>query len=147
MTIATSGNAFLTAAAIFASSWLMMRAISRADFVSKPTEVGFEFSVAISLGVSVGFKAGLNATGCSSIVTVAMGISAAVYFFNAKFLVTLGQPFRLPKYGRQLPDQTSAKSEHTLGFSQTEQQMQTAQGIDERVRQKVMPGSEHLFTR
>jgi hypothetical protein len=35
MTWAISGIAFLTAAATLASSWLMMRAISRADLVSK----------------------------------------------------------------------------------------------------------------
>ena len=45
MTMAISGSAFLTAAAILASSWLMMRAISRADLVSKPSEASFGCSV------------------------------------------------------------------------------------------------------
>jgi hypothetical protein len=43
MTMAISGSAFLTAAATLASSWLMMRAISSADLVSKPSEARWRF--------------------------------------------------------------------------------------------------------
>jgi hypothetical protein len=43
--MAISGRAFLTAAAILASSWEMMRAISMADLVSSPAEASFGSSV------------------------------------------------------------------------------------------------------
>src|SRR5271163_647625 len=45
ITRAISGRDFFTAAAILESSWLMMRAISRADLVSKPIEASLELSV------------------------------------------------------------------------------------------------------
>src|SRR5580698_9780510 len=45
MTCAISGRAFFTAAATLESSWLMMRAISRADLVSSPWEASFWLSV------------------------------------------------------------------------------------------------------
>jgi hypothetical protein len=61
MTWAISGSAFLTAAATLASSWLMMRAISMADLVSRPSEASLGRSV-----VRLCRSAGMRARGFSS---------------------------------------------------------------------------------
>ena len=52
MTMAISGRALRTAEATLASSWLMMRAISSADLVSKPSDAMLEVSVVMSWGPS-----------------------------------------------------------------------------------------------
>src|SRR5882762_917856 len=92
MTMAISGSAFLTAAAILASSWLMMRAISRADLVSSPSDAALAVSVVRSLNSSAPRLTIFDVAACSSMVRVAINIPA--FLLSPFYSYGLGKALR-----------------------------------------------------
>ena len=85
MTIAISGSAFLTAAETLESSWLIIRAISRALLVSRPREAAFWLSV-VRVERSRTPRLGAAFSGCSE-GTCSIMERVAIGSFHEYFLI------------------------------------------------------------